>query len=85
MPHMRRLSRIDIKEKEMSGLLDSTIDMISPLDEKVMAAARSRQDQLTKPRGSLGRLELSIQLAGIQSKSPPRIKHGSRPTEVTRE
>jgi nicotinate-nucleotide--dimethylbenzimidazole phosphoribosyltransferase len=41
-----------------------------------MALARARQDSLTKPPGSLGRLEeLSIQLAGIQSKSTPQIRH----------
>ncbi len=40
-----------------------------------MAAARARQDMLTKPQGSLGRLEgLSIQLAGIQGKAIPLIK-----------
>ena len=39
-----------------------------------MAAARARQDQLTKPRGSLGRLEqLSIQLAGIRREAIPHI------------
>ncbi|MDP2917466.1 MAG: nicotinate-nucleotide--dimethylbenzimidazole phosphoribosyltransferase, partial [Dehalococcoidia bacterium] len=41
-----------------------------------MAQARARQDTLTKPPGSLGRLEeLSIQLAGIQGKPIPQIKH----------
>ena len=41
-----------------------------------MTAARSRQDMLTKPQGSLGRLEeLSIQLAGIQGKPIPQIRH----------
>ncbi|MFC2025361.1 nicotinate-nucleotide--dimethylbenzimidazole phosphoribosyltransferase [Chloroflexota bacterium] len=50
--------------------------MIKPLDEGAMAEARARQDQLTKPQGSLGRLEeLSIQLAGIQGKTIPQIKH----------
>jgi len=40
-----------------------------------MAAARARQDALTKPPGSLGRLEeLSIQIAGIQGRAQPRIK-----------
>jgi nicotinate-nucleotide--dimethylbenzimidazole phosphoribosyltransferase len=40
-----------------------------------MQAARERQNQLTKPAGSLGRLEeLSIQLAGIVGKSIPTIK-----------
>jgi nicotinate-nucleotide--dimethylbenzimidazole phosphoribosyltransferase len=58
----------------MSGLLASTIGMIRPLDEKAMAQARARQDELTKPQGSLGRLEeLSIQLAGIQGEPRPQI------------
>jgi nicotinate-nucleotide--dimethylbenzimidazole phosphoribosyltransferase len=40
-----------------------------------MAAARARQDQLTKPAGSLGRLEeLSVRIAGIQGKAKPQIK-----------
>ena len=57
------------------GLLSNTITMIKPLDKGAMAEARSRQDLLTKPRGSLGRLEeLSIQLAGIQGKPIPQIR-----------
>ena len=45
----------------ISDLVDRTIKEIMPLDETAMAAARARQDQLTKPPGSLGRLEeLSI-------------------------
>lgn len=41
-----------------------------------MDAARARQDRLTKPRGSLGRLEsLSVQLAGILRTSRPQIAH----------
>lgn len=60
----------------MSELLSNVIKMIRPLDEKAMAEARARQDTLTKPQGSLGRLEdLSVKLAGIQSKSIPRIRH----------
>ena len=56
--------------------LTRTIEMITPLDEEAMAKARARQDTLTKPPGSLGRLEeLSIQLAGIQGKPIPQIKH----------
>lgn len=39
-----------------------------------MAAARERLDQLTKPQGSLGRLEeLAIQLAGITGRPRPRL------------
>ncbi|HHW08514.1 MAG TPA: nicotinate-nucleotide--dimethylbenzimidazole phosphoribosyltransferase, partial [Firmicutes bacterium] len=37
-----------------------------------MAAVKKRQDMLTKPRGSLGRLEdLVTQLAGIQRTTTP--------------
>ena len=59
----------------MSELLSNTIKMIKPLEERAMAEARARQDMLTKPRGSLGRLEeLSTQLAGIQGKPIPQIR-----------
>ncbi len=60
----------------MTQLLVNTIEMIRPLDKKAMAEAQARQDILTKPQGSLGRLEeLSIQLAGIQGKPIPQLKH----------
>jgi len=60
----------------MSELLSKIIGMLKPLDKGAMAKARSRQDQLTKPQGSLGRLEeLSIQLAGIQGRPIPQIRH----------
>jgi len=46
-----------------------------------MAQAQARQDRLTKPQGSLGRLEeLSVQLAGIQSRVIPQI---TRKTIIT--
>lgn len=49
---------------------------IPPLDRGAMAAAQARQDQLTKPRGALGRLEsLSIQLAGMTGQTVPRLAH----------
>jgi len=48
---------------------------IPPLDEAAMAAAQARQDQLTKPQGSLGRLEaLSVQLAGMTGQINPRVE-----------
>jgi len=51
------------------------IPNIHPLDEAAMQAARERQNMLTKPAGSLGRLEeLSVQLAGITGKNIPTIK-----------
>ncbi len=59
----------------MSNLITKTVEMIKPLEEKAMAQARERQNTLTKPPGSLGRLEeLSAQLAGIQGRPVPRIK-----------
>lgn len=52
------------------------IQGIGPLDEKAMKAARARQDNLTKPLGSLGRLEeFSIKLAGIRGQSMPKLQH----------
>ncbi|HJU38624.1 MAG TPA: nicotinate-nucleotide--dimethylbenzimidazole phosphoribosyltransferase, partial [Tahibacter sp.] len=40
-----------------------------PLDESARDAAAARQAQLTKPPGSLGRLEaLAIALAGVQGR-----------------
>jgi nicotinate-nucleotide--dimethylbenzimidazole phosphoribosyltransferase len=66
---------IDKGVLNMGNTLDRVLKAIRPLDETAMAAARARQDALTKPQGSLGRLEeLSIQLAGIQGKTMPQIK-----------
>jgi nicotinate-nucleotide--dimethylbenzimidazole phosphoribosyltransferase len=56
--------------------LDSTIKRIQPLDKAAMDKATQRQDQLIKPRGSLGSLErISIQIAGITGKPIPQIKN----------
>lgn len=56
--------------------IQQVIADIKPLDEKVMAVARMRQDSLTKPQGSLGQLEsLSIQVAGIKGNPRPQIIH----------
>ena len=56
--------------------LTQLIAAIPQPDAAAMRAAQERQDVLTKPQGSLGRLErLSIQLAGIMSTPRPRITH----------
>ena len=56
-------------------LLEETIKAIKPLDESAMHSARARQDRLTKPPGSLGRLEeLSIQLAGMKADPFPSVE-----------
>jgi len=54
--------------------LDQVISKVSPLDSSAMAAARERQAQLTKPRGSLGSLEdLAVQIAGITGNAMPEL------------
>lgn len=54
--------------------LDATVARIAPLDRAAMQAAQQRQDQLTKPTGSLGRLEaLAIRIAGITGQARPRL------------
>ncbi len=59
----------------MSELINETLQKIEPLDQTAMHAARQRQQMLTKPPGSLGRLEeLSIKLAGMQSKAMPQVE-----------
>ena len=59
----------------MEARLNEFIAKIKPLDQNAMSEAAARQDQLTKPQGSLGRLEtLSIQVAGILRNSRPELK-----------
>jgi nicotinate-nucleotide--dimethylbenzimidazole phosphoribosyltransferase len=56
--------------------IEEIISRISPLDREAMQAARARQDVLTKPQGSLGRLEdLSIHVAGITGNPLPVLEH----------
>lgn len=55
--------------------LTALIARIEPLDAESMRNARTRQDMLTKPLGSLGCLEsLSIQIAGITRQSQPQLR-----------
>jgi len=62
----------------MATSLDTILREIKPLDTSAMAAAQSRQNSLTKPHGSLGRLEeLSIQMAGIKGTASPKLEHKS--------
>lgn len=59
---------------EPARVLDDTIAAIRPPDLAVMAHARERQEQLTKPSGSLGVLEdLSVRLAGLAGECPPPL------------
>lgn len=55
--------------------LQSAIAAIRPLSAEAISAARLRQDRLTKPPGSLGRLEeLSTMVAGITGQAAPVIR-----------
>jgi nicotinate-nucleotide--dimethylbenzimidazole phosphoribosyltransferase len=54
--------------------LQQAIERVGRLDEQAMKAAQHRQDSLTKPLGSLGRLEeLSTKVAGIRGVAVPTI------------
>jgi len=56
------------------GTIERTARSIPPPDEAAQAAARARQSVLTKPPGSLGRLEdLSVWLAGIAANPRPSV------------
>lgn len=52
------------------------IDSMPAADEKALAAWAAREPQLTKPAGSLGRLEeISRFLSAWQGRHPPRLDH----------
>ncbi|MFD0317755.1 nicotinate-nucleotide--dimethylbenzimidazole phosphoribosyltransferase [Streptomyces flavalbus] len=52
--------------------LERALAAITPADPGALAAARDRQNRLTKPPGSLGLLEeVSVQLAGVAGSCPP--------------
>ncbi len=55
--------------------LKRTVQAIVPLDEPAMQAACRRHDSLTKPPGSLGRLEeIAIRMAGIARTERPNVR-----------
>lgn len=63
-----------MKWRQEMGLLENAISNITGLDQEAMAEARRRQDELTKPQGSLGMLEeISIRLAGIFGMAIPPL------------
>jgi nicotinate-nucleotide--dimethylbenzimidazole phosphoribosyltransferase len=67
-----------IREATMEKSLERVFELtatIGSLDIPAMEQASARQQQLTKPTGSLGRLEeVAIQMAGITRKAMPTIK-----------
>jgi nicotinate-nucleotide--dimethylbenzimidazole phosphoribosyltransferase len=60
----------------MNNYLSRVLKQIKPLDSKAIKAAQARQNELTKPRGSLGRLEeLSVRIAGIKGEIIRGFEH----------
>jgi nicotinate-nucleotide--dimethylbenzimidazole phosphoribosyltransferase len=59
---------------ELRSLLEQTVERIQGLDESAMRDAEHRIDRLTKPPGSLGRLEeIARQIAGIAGQLQPDL------------
>ena len=55
-------------------LLKDVIEQIRPLDRSIERVAQKRLDSLTKPRGSLGKLEeMARRIAIIQGRVPPQL------------
>lgn len=55
-------------------LIASTVSAIEGVSDSATTHARARQDRLTKPPGSLGRLEeLATRIAGIRGEERPRL------------
>ncbi len=58
-------------------LLQRTLRSIEPADPVIRQSARTRQDSLIKPRGSLGRLEeLACRVAGMTRCLKPTVNRG---------
>ncbi len=57
------------------SLLEETLDKIVPVDAALLDAAQKRLDSLTKPRGSLGRLEeFARRVVAITGETRPTVK-----------
>src|SRR3954454_4900471 len=81
-PHVSTSSASGIRRhrlRNFSNVIASNVAAvisIPELDAAVMRAARQRQSRLTKPAGSLGRLEeLSIRIAGMTGQLDPPLEH----------
>ncbi len=58
------------------GKLQLTINAIEPIDKVLLKKTQSRLDNLTKPQGSLGRLEeLAKQIVAITRTENPEFRH----------
>jgi nicotinate-nucleotide--dimethylbenzimidazole phosphoribosyltransferase len=72
--HAEEFGRRGLPGAEPVDMLADVVAAIGPADAAAMAAARERQDKMTKPRGSLGELEdVSVRLAGLAGTCPPPL------------
>src|SRR6266700_30357 len=72
--HAEEFGRRGLPGEEPVDMLADVVAAIAPPDAEAMAAARERQDRMTKPRGSLGALEdVSVRLAGLAGQCPPPL------------
>jgi nicotinate-nucleotide--dimethylbenzimidazole phosphoribosyltransferase len=72
--HSERYGSRALPGEVAMSLLDETVAAIAPASAAAAAAARDRLDRMTKPRGSLGRVEdLAVRLAGIAGECPPPV------------
>jgi nicotinate-nucleotide--dimethylbenzimidazole phosphoribosyltransferase len=72
--HAEEYGRRGLPGEDAVDPLAEVMAAINPPVEQAMAAARERQDLMTKPRGSLGVLEdVSIRLAGLAGECPPPL------------
>jgi nicotinate-nucleotide--dimethylbenzimidazole phosphoribosyltransferase len=72
--HAEEFGRRGLPGEEPVDPLAEVIAAIKPLDQEATAAAKERQDRMTKPRGSLGQLEeTAIKLAGLAGACPPPV------------
>ncbi|TCK22885.1 nicotinate-nucleotide--dimethylbenzimidazole phosphoribosyltransferase [Pseudonocardia endophytica] len=72
--HDERWGRRALPGEEPMDLLDSTLREIVPPSAEARDAARERLDRMTKPRGSLGRVEdLAATLSAIAGACPPPV------------
>src|SRR5579885_1428742 len=64
----------EILKVDGARLLEATLARIEPADAQWLVRAQERQSQLTKPPGSLGRLEeIAIRLAAMQRTLTPSV------------
>jgi nicotinate-nucleotide--dimethylbenzimidazole phosphoribosyltransferase len=72
--HEERYGARALPGEDPMSLIEETRAAIRPASAEAAAEARDRLDRMTKPRGSLGRVEdLAVRLAGIAGACPPPV------------